>query len=62
LVQIAFSSMALVNFTDSVIETFNIQEEEMNEKCLDDPVDSSEVKFKKLIVYICRQLNMNINE
>ena len=59
---LAFSSMALVNFTDSVIETFNIQEEEMIEKCLDNPVDSSEVKYKKLTIFICEQLNININE
>ena len=51
---LAFSSMALVNFTDSVIETFNIQEE-MIEKCLDDLSITSEVKFSKLIDIICQE-------
>ena len=51
---LAFSSMALVNFTDSVIETFNIQEE-MIEKCLDDLSITSEVRFYKLIDIICQE-------
>ena len=51
---LAFSSMALVNFTDSVIETFNIQEE-MIEKCLDDLSITSEVRFNKLIDIICQE-------
>ena len=51
---LAFSSMALVNFTDSVIETFNIQEE-IIEKCLDDLSITSEVKFSKLIDIICQE-------
>jgi len=46
---LAFSGMALLNFTDSVIETFNIEEEEMVEKCLDDLSVTSEVRFNKLI-------------
>ena len=55
---LAFSSMALVNFTDSVIETFIIKEEEMVEKCLDDLSVTSEVKFNKLIDLICHKLNI----
>ena len=51
---LAFSCMALVNFTDSVIETFNIQEE-MIEKCLDDLSITSEVRFNKLIDIICQE-------
>lgn len=43
------TGMALLNFSDSVIETFNIQDEEMVEKCLDDPTFTSEVRFNKLI-------------
>ena len=54
---LAFSSMALVNFTDSVIETFNI-EEEMVEKYLDDLSITSEVRFNKLINYICSELDI----
>ena len=46
---LAFSGMALVNFTDSVIETFNIKEEEIVEKCLDDLTIKSEVRFDNLI-------------
>ncbi len=46
---LAFSGMALLNFSDSVIETFNIQDEEMVENCLDDLSVSSEVRFNKLI-------------
>ena len=55
---LAFSSMALVNFTDSVIETFIIKEEEMVEKCLDDLSVTSEVRFNKLIDLICHKLNI----
>ena len=51
---LAFSSMALVNFTDSVIETFNI-EEEMVEKYLDDLSITSEVRFNKLIDFIYQE-------
>ena len=54
---LAFSGMALVNFTDSVIETFNIEEEEMVEKCLDDLSVTSEVRFNKLIDLICHKQN-----
>ena len=54
---LAFSSMALVNFTDSVIETFNI-EEEMVEKYLDDLSITSEVRFNNLINYICSELDI----
>jgi hypothetical protein len=57
---LAFSSMALVNFTDSVIETFNIKEEEMVEKCLDDLSVTSEVKFNKLIDSICEEIKINL--
>ena len=49
LTSLAFSGMALVNFTDSVIETFNIKEEEIVEKCLDDLTIKSEVRFDNLI-------------
>ena len=55
---LAFSCMALVNFTDSVIETFNI-EEEMVEECLDDLSVTSEVRFNKLIDIICHKLNID---
>jgi len=54
---LAFSGMALLNFTDSVIETFNI-EEEMVEKYLDDLSVTSEVRFNKLINHICNELNI----
>ena len=54
---LAFSSMALVNFTDSVIETFNIKEEVMVEKCLDDLSVTSEVRFRNLIDLIFREIN-----
>ena len=53
---LAFSGMALVNFTDSVIETFNIEEEEMVEECLDDMSVTSEVRFNNLIDYIWKTL------
>jgi len=53
---LAFSCMALVNFTDSVIETFNIKEEEMVEKCLDDLSVTSEVRYNRLIDHIWRKL------
>jgi len=56
---LAFSCMALVNFTDSVIETFNIKEEEMVEECLDDLSVTSEVRFNKLIDIICHKLNID---
>ena len=46
---LAFTGMALLNFSDSVIETFNIEEEEMVEKCLEDLSVTSEVRFNKLI-------------
>ena len=45
---LAFSSMALINFTNSVIETFNI-EEEVVEECIDDLTLAAEVRFKNLI-------------
>ena len=45
---LAFSGMALVNFTDSVIETFNI-EEKIVEKYLDDLSVTSEARFNNLI-------------
>ena len=54
---LAFSGMALLNFTDSLIETFNI-EEEMVEKYLDDLSVTSEVRFNKLINHICNELNI----
>ena len=50
---LAFSGMALLNFTDSIIETFNIEDEEMVEKCLDNLSVTSEVRFNKLIDSIC---------
>ena len=53
---LAFSSMALVNFTDSVIETFNI-EEEMVEECLDDLSVTSEVRYRNLIDIIIKEIN-----
>ncbi len=53
---LAFSSMALLNFTDSIIETFSI-EEKIVEKCIDDLSVSPEVRFNKLIDYICNELN-----
>jgi len=46
---LAFTGMALLNFSDSVIETFNIQDEEVVENCLDDMSVASEVRFNKLI-------------
>ena len=49
---LAFSSMALVNFTDSVIETFNIEDEEIVEKCLDDLTLKAEVRFNNLIDFV----------
>ena len=54
---LAFSCMALLNFSDSVIETFNI-EEEMVEKCLDDLSVTSEVRFNNLIDLICHKINI----
>ena len=54
---LAFSCMGLVNFSDSIIETFNIEEEEMVEKCLDDLSVTSEVRFNKLIDLICHKPN-----
>ena len=55
---LAFSSMASLNFIDSVIETFNIEEEiEMVDKCLEDLSVSSEARFNKLIDFICNKLN-----
>tara|TARA_Y100000741_G_scaffold356773_1_gene333811 strand:- start:243 stop:668 length:426 start_codon:yes stop_codon:yes gene_type:complete len=45
---LAFSSMALLNFSDSIIETFSI-EEEIVEKCLDDLTLSAEARFNNLI-------------
>ena len=55
---LAFSGMALLNFTDSIIETFNIEDEEMVEKCLDNLSVTSEVRFNKLIDIICEELNI----
>ena len=52
---LAFSGMALVNFTDSVIETFNIKEEEKVEECLDDMSVTSEVRYNKLIDLIIQE-------
>ena len=49
---LAFSSMALLNFTNSVIDTFNI-DEEMVEKYLDDLSVAAEVRFNNLIDFIC---------
>ena len=46
---LAFTGMALLNFSDSVIETFNIEEEEVVEECLDGMSVTSEVRFNKLI-------------
>ena len=55
---LAFSSMASLNFIDSVIETFNIEEEiEMVDKCLEGSSVSSEARFNKLIDFICNKLN-----
>ena len=54
---LAFTGMALLNFSDSVIETFNIQDEEMVEKCLDDLSITSEVRFNNLIDLIYHDLN-----
>ena len=56
---LAFSSMALLNFSDSVIETFNIQDEEVVEYCLDEMSVTSEVRFNKLIDIICHKLNID---
>ena len=53
---LAFSCMALVNFTDSVIETFNITDEEVVENCVDDMSVTSEVRYNRLIDYIWRIL------
>ena len=53
---LAFSSMALVNFTNSVIETFNI-EEEVVEKCLDDLSLTAEVRLDNLIDIIFKCSN-----
>ena len=53
---LAFTGMALLNFSDSVIETFNIQDEEVVEKCLDDLSITSEVRYNRLIDYIWRKL------
>ena len=55
---LAFSSMASLNFIDSVIETFNIQDEEVVEYCLDEMSVTSEVRFNKLIDIICEELNI----
>ena len=55
---LAFTGMALLNFLDSVIETFNIQDEEMVEECLDGLSVTSEVRFNKLINYICNELDI----
>ena len=55
---LAFTGMALLNFSDSVIETFNIQDEEVVENCLDDISITSEVRFNKLIDIICEELNI----
>ena len=55
---LAFTGMALLNFSDSVIETFNIKEEEKVEECLDGLSVTSEVRFNKLIDYICNELNI----
>jgi|TARA_B100000315_G_C14322476_1_gene471390 hypothetical protein len=54
---LAFTGMALLNFSDSVIETFNIEEEEMVEKCLEDLSVTSEVRFNNLIDIIYHDLN-----
>ena len=54
---LAFTGMALLNFSDSVIETFNIKEEEMVEKCLEDLSVTSEVRFRNLIDLIFRKIN-----
>lgn len=54
---LAFSSMALVNFTDSVIETFSIKEE-MVEELIDNLTVTSEVRFNNLIDYICNELKI----
>ena len=53
---LAFSGMALLNFSDSVIETFNIQDEEVVEYCLDEMSVTSEVRFNNLIDYIWKTL------
>ena len=55
---LAFSCMALLNFSDSVIETFNITDEEVVENCVDDMSVTSEVRFNKLINYICSELDI----
>ena len=55
---LAFTGMALLNFSDSVIETFNIQDEEVVEYCLDEMSVTSEVRFNKLIDIICEELNI----
>ena len=55
---LAFTGMALLNFSDSVIETFNITDEEVVENCVDDMSVTSEVRFDKLIEIICEELNI----
>jgi len=57
---LAFSSMASLNFIDSVIETFNLEEEmEMVDKCLEDSSVTSEARFNKLIDFICNKINIS---
>ena len=55
---LVFTGMALLNFSDSVIETFNIQDDEVVEYCLDEMSVTSEVRFNKLIDIICEELNI----
>ena len=56
---LAFIGMASFNFTESLIETFNIKDEEMLEKYLDDLSVTTEIRFNNLIDYIYNELNIN---
>ena len=46
---LAFASMALLNFTDSIIETFNIEDEGCIEDCLDNKSIKTEEVFEMLV-------------
>ena len=46
---LAFASMALLNFTESIIETFNIEDEWCIEDCLDNKSIKTEEIFEMLV-------------
>ena len=54
---LAFASMALLNFTDSIIETFNIEDEWAIEDCFRDESLKAEARFEMLVDFIFRWSN-----